>query len=203
VSYQDKLIRLAGLSEAACVGLWREFAAGSVAEDVFTAALTALLSTYNGRAVSLAQLAFAAAAMAATGTEIPVDMLPVRDDTGRLIKAANTVTELAKAADEPEPLIGRLGRSEPLNTAGNTYSDLIAGSDLTEGWIRRTDPNACQLCQWWARDGRVCPKDPPKPQHNGCACVQEVVWDSNIRETQYTKARRESWDEALMEVEAS
>ncbi|TMS50970.1 hypothetical protein [Mycobacterium sp. DBP42] len=188
--YQLALLALAGESEAAAVALWAQI--GELGDDLFSASLAAVLATYNGRAASLAETAFAAEATIATRTATPVLGLPVLDDTERLAKAATSVLDTARASDVPEKIVGRLGRAEPLNTAARTYSDAIRESTLTEGWVRHLDGDPCQLCLWWYRDGRVWPKNHRMPTHAGCACVPRPVWAEGIRETQLTRSRRAS-----------
>ena len=69
---------------------------------------------------------------------------------------------------DPRARVARLGRAEPLSTAAGVYSKDIAASEVTTGWIRQRDPDPCQLCTWWWREGRVWPKDHPMPTHPGC-----------------------------------
>ena len=156
-------------------------------DALFAATLAAILAGYNGRATSLAATAFAAQASIVTATPTPVTVLSIPDDTDRLAKAATTVLDVARASDVPEAIIGRLGRSEPLNTAARTYSDNIAASPLVEGWTRHMDADPCQLCKWWWRDGRVWPKKHRFQTHTGCACVPRPVWRKHIQSTGYTR----------------
>ncbi len=183
--YQETLLALAAASEAAALALWAQV--DQLGDDLFAAALAAVLATYNGRATSLAVTAFAVQASIATATPIPVKLDSVPDDTGRLAKAAATVLEVARASAAPEAIIGRLGRSEPLNTAARTFSDAIGESALTEGWTRHMDADPCQLCRWWWRDGRVWPAEHPFQTHTGCACVPRPVWRTSIQSTGYTR----------------
>ena len=183
--YQETLLALAAASEAAALALWAQV--DQLGDDLFAAALSAVLATYNGRATSLAVTAFAAQASIVTATPTPVSALPLRDDSDRLAKATTTVIDVARASDVPEAIIGRLGRAEPLNTAARTYSDAIGESALTAGWTRQMDADPCQLCTWWWRDGRVWPKAHPFPTHTGCACVPRPVWRTSIQSTGDTR----------------
>lgn len=135
--YQETLLALAAESEAAAVALWAQV--DELGDRLFAAALAAILARYNGRAASLAVTAFSAQASIATATPTAVDLLPVADDNERLTKAATTVIDGARKSDVPEAIIGRLARSEPLNTAARTYSDTLATSPLVEGWTRHMD----------------------------------------------------------------
>lgn len=183
--YQVTLLALAAESEAAAIALWAQ--AEQLGDRLFAAALAAVLATYNGRAASLAVTAFAAQASIATGTPTPVAMLPDFGDGDRLAKAATTVTDVARASEVPEKIIGRLARAEPLNTAARTYHDALSRSELVEGWTRHMDDDPCQLCTWWWREGRVWPKQHPFQTHTGCACVPRPSWRKSIQSTGYTR----------------
>lgn len=176
---------LAAESESAALELWWRIE--ELGDDLFSAALAAVLANYNGRAVSLAVTGFAAAATVATQTAVPVAPPPLIDDTDRLAKAATTVVDVARASDVPDDIIARLGRAEPLKTAARTYSGQIADSKLVEGWSRQLDADPCQLCRWWWRDGRVWPKAHRFQTHTGCACVPRPVWAKGIQSTGYTR----------------
>lgn len=186
--YQETLLALASESEAAALALWAQV--DQLGDDMFRAALSAVLGMFNGRAASLAATAFAAQTSMVTARPTPVTVAPLLDDSDRLAKAATTVLDVARASDVPEAIIGRLGRSETLNTAARTYSDAIRGSTLTEGWTRHMDADPCQLCRWWWRDGRVWPKQHPFQTHTGCACVPRPVWATHVRSTRHTRRNR-------------
>ncbi|MFA7511129.1 MAG: hypothetical protein WCZ29_11670 [Mycolicibacterium vanbaalenii] len=179
--YQLTLLALAAESESAALALW--WTVEEIGDALFTAALAAILATFNQRAVSLAVTAFSAQASIATGNPVPVSLPGIPDETDRLAKAASTVLDVARASDVPDNIIARIGRAEPLNTAARTYSNQLAESPLVEGWVRNMDADPCQLCQWWWREGRIWPKDHPFQTHHGCACVPRPVWARNIQST--------------------
>lgn len=186
--YQEALLALAAESKAAALALWPQV--DQLGDNLFAAALGAVVAAYNGRATSLAATAFAAQVSIATATPTPVALAAVADDTDRLAKAATTVLDVARASEVPEAIVGRLARSEPLNTAARTYSATIATSPLVQGWTRQMDADPCQLCRWWWRNGRVWPKEHPFQTHTGCACVPRPVWVKSIQSTQFTRRLR-------------
>ncbi len=176
---------LAAESEAAALALWARVAERG--DELFAAALAAILATYTGRAVSLAAVAFSAQASIATGRPVPAVPPAIVGDVDRLAQAAATVIEVARASEVPEAIVGRLARPEPLNTAARTYSGQIRDSELVEGWTRHMDADPCQLCRWWWRNGRVWPKQHPFQTHTGCACVPRPWWRRSIQSTSYTR----------------
>lgn len=183
--YQETLLALAADSESAALALW--WRVEELGDELFSAALAAILATYNGQAAALAASSFATAASVAAQTVIPVVAPPLPDDLDRLAKAATTVIEVARASEVPDDIIARLARAEPLNSAARTYSGQIAESPLTRGWVRHMDPDPCPMCVWWWREGRVWPKNHPMPTHHGCACVPRPVWAKDIQSTGYTR----------------
>ena len=152
-------------------------------DDLFRAALAAVLAAYNGRAASLAASAFAAQAMAATHRAVAVSVGAVPDDTDRLAKAATTVARRGPRLGGARRHHRPAGPRRTVDTAARTYSGQLAASPLVEGWTRAMDAAPCQLCRWWWREGRVWPKNHPFQTHTGCACVPRPVWAKNIRST--------------------
>lgn len=69
----------------------------------------------------------------------------------------------------------RLARAEAIDAAQSGYGKAMARSEKVEGWKRGLESDACQLCTWWWRDGRIWPKNHTMPTHPGCACSQEFV----------------------------
>lgn len=110
-------------------------------------------------------------------------------DTGRLEKGVTTIL----ASDGQEAVVMRLermARSEVLETGQRAYHDAMQTTEGVKGWKRDLEGGACQLCTWWAQDGRVWPKDHPLPKHKGCTCTQEAVVVDWIRDTAAGKAKK-------------
>lgn len=188
MAYKDLLVRLAGDSEHRVAVVYQAFLDGLLSHDETVQLLASYLVAANGQAVALADLAYAAEVMTQTGTAAPTVGLTPTDDLERLIKAASTVLSVAETSPVPEAIIRRLGRSEPLETAANAYSDAMIRSGRTKGWTRQKSANACQLCTWWWREGRVWPAEHKFQHHKGCTCTPKPVIAEGIRET-WTTAR--------------
>lgn len=71
----------------------------------------------------------------------------------------------------------RLAGNEAQQAATDGSSDVLAASQRATGWVRELDADACQLCRWWWRDGRVWRTNHPMPRHPGCGCQQTPVVD--------------------------
>ena len=82
------------------------------------------------------------------------------------------------AADQDTLMqVQRLAGNEAQQAAADGSSDVLAASRRATGWVRELDTDACQLCRWWWRDGRVWRTDHPMPRHPGCGCQQTPVVD--------------------------
>ncbi len=179
--YQDTLLTLAIESESAALELW--WKVDELGDELFAAALAATIAIYNGRANSLAAVAFAAQASIAADAAVAVEPIPFHDDTNRLAKAATTVLSTARASEVPDDIIARLGRAEPLTTAARTYTTAMASSPRVDGWTRQLDADPCELCRFWAANGRVFNKKHEFRTHVGCVCVPRPVWLTNHERT--------------------
>lgn len=94
------------------------------------------------------------------------------EERNRFTKAVATVM----ADDDQESIAQRLGRlalAEAIGAAQRQSADTMRGQRDVEGWTRQLDSDPCQLCQWWAREGRVWPASHTMPTHPGCACAQQ------------------------------
>jgi len=174
VTYRTQLVKLAGRSERQAVALLAAYRAGRLDRETFVAVLAALVAGANTQAAALADLSLSASVSVALRRPVaPLGLLPPDGDADRLLKAAGTLSAVLEATPDPEARVGRLARAEPLETAARAYSDGMARSGQVTGWTRSLSGGACQLCTWWARDGRVWPADHPMPTHKGCTCTPE------------------------------
>lgn len=171
MTYRDTLTRLSTSTEAAVVELHARLDAGEITEEEFVELAAVAVARGNARAVSLADLALSASVTVALRRAVPVLGLPAPDDRPRLRRAATTLLERLPGSEAPVARVARLGRSEPLTTAARAYSAGMAARPEVTGWTRGVSGNACQLCQWWYRDGRVWPSTHPMPIHKGCTCT--------------------------------
>lgn len=171
MTYRDTLHRLGATTETAAVALYDRWEAGELTDTEFEALLAAVVAAANSRATALADLALAASVSVALRRPVaPLGLLPAPGDPDRLRTAARTLRAALGDTPAPAARVARLARAEPLTTAANTYSGAVAASPHVTGWTRGLSANACQLCTWWARDGRVWPDDHPMPTHKGCSC---------------------------------
>ena len=183
MSYRDTLIRLADDSERRVLAVYQAFLDGVLSRDETIQAIATLVSAANGQAFALADLAFAAELMTQLGQVVPVGGVTAPDDLDRLTKAASTVLDVADSSPVSAAIVARLARSEPLESAANAYSDSMIRSGKTRGWVRQKSAGACQLCEWWWREGRVWPAEHPFQHHKGCTCVPKPVIAEGIKET--------------------
>lgn len=185
MSYRDTLTELSGEAEQQAVALYLAWETGQIDDATFVAVLAAIVAAANNRAAALADLSLAATITAALQAPVPtLGLTPPADDHDRLTTAASTLLGTLTTTPDPQARVARLGRSEPLTTAARAYSEGMARSRHVTGWTRGLSPSACQLCRWWARDGRVWPDDHPLKTHKGCTCYANPVVAAAIRPVQ-------------------
>ncbi|HNP58459.1 MAG TPA: hypothetical protein PK331_12375 [Gordonia sp. (in: high G+C Gram-positive bacteria)] len=189
-SYRDALLRIADGSARQVLAAYRSYVDGLLTHDEAVAYISSAIAAANGRARMLADLRLAAEVMAALGTEQPVAGVPMPSDRERLAKAAATMLATAAKSEVPEKIARRLAESEPVQAASEATTEAMVRSGKTNGWVRDLSPDACQMCRWWWREGRVWPDDHRMPQHPGCTCHQRPVFAENIRETQVTAKQK-------------
>lgn len=178
MTYVDKLRALGASTEASVAALFDRYVAKAVTGPEFVATAAATIAKANARAVVMADLSLAATLMLELGKPVAaLGLAPRRDDVDRLTKAATTL--LAAEAD-PRARIARLARVEPLDAAGNAYSDAIARREEVSGYRRGVSADGCELCQWLAKThldpaGYVYPAKQKMNRHKGCTCTQIPV----------------------------
>lgn len=187
MSFRDELLGLGSRAEAAVVEVYRRYLDATITREQAVELLAVLVQKYNLQAATLADLSLSATLMVETAAPVPVTATSRVTELDRLSKAASTVLVTAEASDVPEAIVARLARSETFNAGQNAYTEGIATSKATRGWIRGVSPNACELCRWWWRDGRVWPKDHPMPTHKGCTCSPIPVVREGIASTGHTR----------------
>lgn len=187
MSYRTSLVTVAADSETRAVGVFRRYVDGALTVPETTSFIAAIIAHANSRATSLADLAVTAAVMLATRQPVPViGLLPPPGDLERLHKAAGTVLDVADNSADPDAIVGRLARSEPLETGNRAASEAMNKQPAVEGWVRDTGGDCCELCEWWSRDGQVWPADHEMPTHKGCTCTPDpVVREQNSEEQQH------------------
>ncbi|MCH5641434.1 hypothetical protein [Gordonia sp. ABSL49_1] len=202
--YQESLTALAAGAVRQVVAAYLSFLDGLLTRDETVRYIASAIAVANGRARALADVAMATEVMAQLGEAVPVQPLERVDDTERLIQAVTTIFDESEpevvdldtstettAPAEPAPRVRvrleRLAKSEPLEQAADAASEALAKTPQVTGWTRQLSANACQLCRWWWREGRIWPAEHPFQHHKGCACTPKPVVTDQIQETRYTK----------------
>lgn len=112
--------------------------------------------------------------------EVPAAALSHWLDRNRLTDAMGTVVGRIDPGDEStvavaSRAVAKVASAESLESARSVFRAAVTGTGRVRGWVRQTEADACDLCQWWERDGKVWPVDHDMPTHPGCACAQEFV----------------------------
>ena len=174
MSYEDALKGLSEGTARVVEQLWAAVESGQITRTDFPAIAADLIGIARIRGAAAAETAFRGYLEAATGVPVAVSTGASLADRDRLVKAIDVV--LASELDTAMQLI-RLATNEPLDAAATAYGDALGRSRLVSGWRRGVEAGACQLCVWWAREGRVFARSHRMPRHTGCACHQIPVVD--------------------------
>lgn len=182
--YEETVRQLGEHSKTILLQLWEAVERGDLSLDDFPEVAAQILAVANERGRSAAEVALNGYMTAATGeVTVPVPLPPV-DDTERLVKAMATIT----ASDLDTVMqLGRIAFAEPLEAAANRFSEGVANHPQASGWVRQLEPDACELCVWWWREGRTWPKEHPFQTHKGCTCNPLPTTDEEIPSTMYTR----------------
>lgn len=172
MSYEDLI---AGLSEGTVrvvEQLWNAVEAGRLTTTDFHEIAADLIAVARQQGALAAQAALRAYLEANAATATIVAVAPSYAERARLAAAIGTI--LASDLDTLMQLT-RLATNEPMDAAADAYSWAMERAEGVTGWTRGLDSKACQLCRWWARDGRVWQPSHPMPRHPGCLCHQVPV----------------------------
>lgn len=175
MSYEDTLRELGGETAARVLALYELVERGDLTLPEFRELAAVILAAANARGVTLAELSLYAFLAQAIGTPAPavgVPPTPHQIDADRLTRALVTITE---SELDTRMQLDRLARSEPVEASQRAYGEAMDRSPRVSGWVRNLESGACQLCQWWSRDGRVWPTDHRMPTHKGCHCTPTPV----------------------------
>ena len=74
----------------------------------------------------------------------------------------------------------RLAKNEVYYAAQQATHRVIESDPAIVGWVRQMETDACQLCRWWSRKGRVWPVTHRMPTHKGCACTPRPVTKKEV-----------------------
>lgn len=175
MSYQEILQNIGDTVERSLVSEFKRFISGEITAAQFIDLGVVLVSTgqAQGRmAAEVALMSWLQATVEATATPVAAAPLAHYQNTQRLEKALGTiVTTGALDAETIERQLGRLAYSETVESSQRAFQEAMRDSLDVAGWTRGLEPNACELCQWWSRDGQVWPVSHIMPTHKGCTCV--------------------------------
>lgn len=179
---------LSGRTADLVVALWGLVEAGRLSVADFEELAAEIIATARQRGATAAQTVFRAMTEAHTGTPAVVRPTTNVDDVSRLRIALATI--VASELDTVMQLT-RIAANEPTQAATDAMADEIARSEIVTGWRRGLDSDPCQLCVWWAREGRVWRPEHTMPRHTGCNCHQIPVMKE--RTTNYQTERQHDW----------
>lgn len=171
--YEDMLERLGVQGREAVLNTYSLYEAGLIDADTFVDVASELLQHINERSAIFGQSSYAQvrAILLDATAELPATVTATAStSSGGLAQSLQTILE-----GEPEQIAGRLERLGyvlPIESTQESYSAALAGDSMVEGWQRGLNDDACQLCQWWSREGRIWPKVQPFQTHKGCKCQQ-------------------------------
>lgn len=174
---QTRVAALADDVQYVAAAIWKQVQSGLTDVDTALDAIIALINHARAVVTGWADVAVAAQIEALTATPtLPSAVAPV-DDTERLVKAVRTIT--ADTDADTAMQVSRLARAESLSAAQDATATAMEHHDAVIGWVRQLNPEACELCQWWARGGRIWKPDHKFARHPGCNCQMQVVTEEN------------------------
>ena len=170
------LARLSAAQQAKVANAFAAFEGGDLTVKEFTRVVVNIVQLGNARGALLgravARALIEAETEAAELTTMTRTAGVVRPEEERLAQAVGTIL----ASDQDTLMqLQRLADNEPKQAAADGSAEVIRGSQRVHGWVRDLDSEACQLCKWWARDGRVWQPDHVMPRHTGCTCSPKPV----------------------------
>lgn len=184
------LERLGQQGQAALIDTYRIWQEGYIGRDTFEDVAGQLLEYVNEQSALYSRLSYGALSQEMTGREPNLTIMATpAANSGRVAIVAKSLETILKSDPETvETKLARLGHNMPMETAQETWQVQLQSDTAVEGWSRGMNDDACQLCQWWYRDGRVWPKEHNFQTHSGCKCQQVPEWSKNVTETKYTRA---------------
>lgn len=185
MSYEDTVRRLGTNAAKVVLQLWAAVERGDLPLVDFRDLAARLIVVANDHGRAAAEVTLQGYITAATGRVTVPALLPVVDDLPRLTKALETITGTTRLDTAMQ--LERIANAEPLEAAARAFSAGIAREPLVKGWVRGLEADACQLCRWWWREGRVWPADHPMPTHKGCVCTPIPTLAERIGHTVYTR----------------
>lgn len=192
MTYQEQVTEQGEAVAAQVLAVLAAYEAATITYETAAALIAAYVAAGNTGAAVLGDLALSVAVTVQTGTPAaPLGITRPASDPDRLTRAAQTILDDLNTADAAlsdvksesadlhiqvaQTRLQRLAVAEVRKAAHDAHNEAVRRSPAVTGWVRDLEPEACQLCRWWHRDGRVWPADHPMPRHTGCDCGQRVV----------------------------
>lgn len=192
--FEDMLERLGDQARKSVVNTYALYQEGLISEKTFIDVASELVQHTTERGYTYGQLSYEQ--VSAIIKDIPsqpeqLSLVPY-PDTSKSSISQSLETIMSGDPEQISMRLERLGYSVAIEETQRGYGDALRSDSWGDGWIRGMDDNACQLCEWWSRDGRIWPKAHRLQTHKGCKC-QQIPTVGDIVETEYTKklARRE------------
>lgn len=170
---EEALKALTKQQQAKLARAWDAFQRGMIDREMFVDLAINTLLGGNAKGYLLGMATIRGEIEAVTGTvELVTPPPATTGDVKRLGKALDTI--LASNLDTTMQL-ARLAEGEITHAAAKGAEEVVSRSKRVKGWTRALNVEACQLCRWWWRDGRVWQPDHPMPRHTGCMCMQRPI----------------------------
>lgn len=188
--YEDMLERLGSQGRNAVLNTHRLYTAGLIDRATFLSVSSELLQHINTQGRAYGRLSYANASAIMQDTTPTLDKVIERHSEPNT--RPNKISDALQKVIDGEPAqleqrLARLGYVLPIDETHAGYADALREDDLATGWTRLVDSTGCELCEWWAREGRVWPKRHPMPRHNGCKCQQVPEYAQAASSTEYTR----------------
>src|SRR5690625_2876748 len=185
--WQTATEHLAADTQRKVAAVYAAFQDGQVGRREAEQLIAAIVNHANASSVALAEAGIIWQVQEVAAAPVPALGIAPVDDHSRLVDAARAVLATSAVDDDPLMRLQRLARSEPLHAGHQAASAAMSSHKAVEGWTRQMEADACQLCRWWWREGRVWPAAHPFQSHQGCNCQPRVVVAENIKSTGYTR----------------
>ena len=122
----------------------------------------------------------------------PVSMPPTPTPVGETARLTRALRTIRASGLDSAMQLDRLAGNEPVSAANDSAMQAMTRSRRVKGWTRGLEGDACELCQWWWREGRVFRPEHPMPRHIGCMCdpVPVITETDNAQTARQAKLAR-------------
>lgn len=171
---EEALVRLSTEQKTRISAAWARFQEGALGREEFVRVATNIVLAGNVRGYALGAATVRSLIEQAVGAAEVIAVAPAArhlDET----RIATALTTVLDSDLDTLMQLSRLADNEPKQAATDGSADVLARSSRVRGWTRTLDSDACELCRWWWREGRVWQPDHPMPRHTGCTCTQTPV----------------------------